>query len=313
MNKEDSLDSKIIREFMKAFQVPSLAEPYLGDIFIQQEIFFAGSMEKETFTLEDIRELLGAEAEEFRDSAYRRGILSYVDASQERMKLADFYERMDIMAISEQEQYRRIPKEGQEAICRWAFEKYYHGLNPDASVRPTQDEILPLDEVLDFIEERRNQPVYLNNCDCKSLNGQCGKPRDTCITYKDGINTYVHRGHGKRIDADQAKEVVKRADRAGLMHTVNPTGICNCCNDCCYLFRSQQRRGSAGFWPKTEYVISLDPKTCIGCGLCTKRCMFQVLQKENKEIRINPGNCVGCGICANTCPAGALKLVKRKK
>ncbi|MCD7736847.1 MAG: 4Fe-4S binding protein, partial [Lachnospiraceae bacterium] len=165
--------------------------------------------------------------------------------------------------------------------------------------------------VLDVIEARKDRPVYLNYCDCKSLNGQCGKPRDTCITYKDGINTYVHRGLGKRIDAETAKEVVRRADRAGLMHTVNPTGICNCCDDCCYLFRSQKRRKSGGFWLKTDHVISWDQEKCVGCGLCKKRCRFQVFSGEKKELCLDFSRCVGCGLCASACPGGALELVAR--
>lgn len=42
----------------------------------------------------------------------------------------------------------------------WYFEAYYKGLDPNLNVRPTQDEILPLDKVLEFIDAE-NRLVYL--------------------------------------------------------------------------------------------------------------------------------------------------------
>lgn len=40
------------------------------------------------------------------------------------------------------------------------IEAYYKGLDPNLNVRPTQDEILPLDKVLEFIDAE-NRLVYL--------------------------------------------------------------------------------------------------------------------------------------------------------
>ena len=78
-------------------------------------------------------------------------------------------------------------------------------------------------------------------------------PTDTCVTYKDGINSFVDRGLSKKISKEEAKEVVRRADAAGLMHTAGMGGICNCCGDCCYLFRAQKRRKSTGVWPAAKH------------------------------------------------------------
>ena len=297
--------------FLKKFHAPAIAGAYLDIIFTEQEIRFVLAMEQETFSMEDIRCIIGDNAEEFVKNAYHRGILSYVDESREIMTLSGFYERMDVMAVSEQEVYRTIPEEGRKEICAWLFEQYYEGLDPDPTVRPTADEILPLEKVLKFIDSMGDKPVYLNYCDCKSLNGECGKPTRTCITYKTGINTYFSRGLSEKIDPQRAKEIVINADKQGLMHTVNPTGICNCCGDCCYLFRSQKKRQSAGFWPRTDHVIAHDPEKCIGCGACVKQCWFEVFTKSEKTVTAHPEKCVGCGICMAKCPKGALQLVLR--
>ncbi|MEM5767972.1 MAG: 4Fe-4S binding protein, partial [Bacillota bacterium] len=151
---------------------------------------------------------------------------------------------------------------------------------------------------------------YLNYCDCRSLGGDCGLPTRTCITYKNGINSFAHRGLSVHISKEQAKEIVIGADKAGLMHTVNPNGICNCCDDCCYLFRAQSRRNSAGFWPKTQHLVEIDGDKCVACGNCVETCRFHALH-ISERIDADLSRCVGCGICVQACPAKALKLRKR--
>ena len=166
--------------------------------------------------------------------------------------------------------------------------------------------------MLQFIDDQKDRPVYLNNCDCKSLTGDCGLPVRTCITYKDGINTFADRGLSERIDAERAKEIIRETDKAGLMHTCNPNGICNCCDDCCYLFRGQKLLDSYAVWPLTDYIVSFDEDKCVGCGLCVKRCRMKVFEKDGRKITADTAHCAGCGLCVNTCPKKALTLVSRK-
>ncbi len=300
--------------FMEHFQAPDVSEPYLEKIFSAEEIKLGAAVApSETFTKEDIAEILGSQADvdSFIADAYRHGVISYADETMSLFQLNNFYDSLDIFAVSRQEEYRALPKEGQKAMADWAFDTFYNRLNPDLSVRPGADVILPLEETLQFIDRRRGQRVYLNYCDCKSLNGQCGKPTHVCITFNDGINSFVHRGLSEELTIEEAKQVVMDADKAGLMHTVNGSTICNCCDDCCYLFRSQKRRGSAGFWPKTEHIIHWDGTKCVHCGLCTRRCMFHVFTKSGDRISVDTTDCVGCGICATACPKGALELIPR--
>lgn len=299
---------------LKHFQAPELAAPYLEYLLTEDEFRFVALVEcGQELKKEEIAEILGknVDVNAFVEEAYHHGVISYTDESMTSYKLGDFYDFLDIYAISQQERYRALPKKDQKILADWAFDMYYSRLNPDLTVRPSNDEVLPLEEMLALIEERKEMPVYLNYCDCKSLNGDCGKPKQVCITYRDGINSYVHRGLSKKITAEEAKQVVIEADKAGLMHTISGMSICNCCDDCCYVFRSQQRRGSLGFWPKTEHIISWNGKKCVHCGLCVRRCMMNVFAKAGDRITIDTTKCVGCGICATACPKKALELVKR--
>lgn len=295
--------------FVNKFQVPEVAYPYLNQMFTEEEIDFVTRNHHETFSKEDIVKMGIEQADQFIRNSYRRGIISIVDLEKGCYKISDFYGRLDIFSISETDIYKRFPEQGREALDEWYFETYYSGLEQDPNIRPTQDEILPLEYVLTFINEQ-DRPIYLNYCDCRSLRGECGLPTKTCITYKAGINSFVHRGLSEQIDKEKAMEIVVNADKTGLMHTVNPNGICNCCGDCCYLFRGQRRRNSSGFWPKTANIIELDEAKCIKCGKCTKTCHFNVFKKENK-ILVDEAKCIGCGICMQGCPTKALTLKGR--
>ena len=299
-----------VENFIEKFQIPKVAHPFINKIFTKEEIDFIDNIDKDIFTKQDIEKIISSNTDAFIENSYRRGIISLVDEDSSTYRIANFYCRLDIFSISEQEVYRSIPKEEQIAIDAWYFEAYYEGLDSNRNVRPTEDEILTLKKVLDFIDEQ-DRAVYLNYCDCRSLRGECGKPTKTCITYRNGINSFAHRGLSEKIDKERAKEIVEKADKKGLMHTVNPNGICNCCGDCCYLFRSQARRDSSGFWPKTRQIIEYDSDKCIKCGACIKRCHFDVFTKVDSYIKIDISKCVGCGICVNSCPTKVLKLKAR--
>lgn len=334
-SNNQELQGNVHQVFIEKFQVPEVAYGVIDRMFTPEEIDFVSRIETERFQLEEMKALGVSNPEQFAESAYRRGVISLADGAAKVYRISDFYSRLDIFSITEVERYHEIPEQERLGLDEWYFETYYQSLSQDPKQAPTEDEILPLDEVLAFID-RQNRPVYLNLCDCRSLRGGCDQPVKTCITYKDGVNSFAHRGLSEKIDKDLAKKVVMEADKAGLVHTINPNGICNCCGDCCYLFRGQKKRNSIGLWPKSSYLIELDHTKCIGCGKCIRRCSFSVFSfesaaeniepisektepisektnpiKKQKTLRLDTSACIGCGICVTGCPAAALTLKGR--
>lgn len=47
---------------------------------------------------------------------------------------------------------------------------------------------------------------------------------------------------------------------------------------------------------------------CVGCGLCTKRCMYGAIWVEGGKAKINYEKCVGCLECYFSCPNRALEI-----
>jgi NAD-dependent dihydropyrimidine dehydrogenase PreA subunit len=322
---------------MERFGVPEVAAPWMDGIvtpleqrviadldigadgsFSAHDIALALSCpltatELSWMSLEGLSPVTEEELRGFIDRAYRRGIFSY--AEDGRYRLSDFYGRLDIYAITEQDAWRALPGEARDAIESWYFDTYYGRLDWDREGgRPTNEKILTLDEALDWIDanDAAGRQVYLTDCDCRSLKGDCGSPTMVCLNYHDGPNSYPDRGVSRAISAREARAVAMAADRAGLVHTVSDRGMCNCCDDCCYLFRAQARRGSRRVWPESSHVVSLDAGRCIGCGICLGRCRFGVFDEsdlsENGAASADPSLCIGCGVCVATCPSGALSV-----
>ena len=301
MNGKVTEEDKL--EFCRIFEMPSSFSGYVGRLFSREEITTALSAAGKTLSAPDYDET-------WLKKEYRRGFISKTGNPGE-YRLNNLYGMLDVFAVSRKEEYDLLfTPEEKHRLDDWYFETYFKGLTPDENGRLTEDRVMTLQETIDRIMGDP-RPVYLNYCDCRSLTGDCGKPRKTCLTYKDQINSFVDRGLSIPLTKEEAVRIVEEADREGLMHTTMSGGICNCCSDCCYLFRSQRRAGTYGLWPASSRIVSFDESLCIGCGKCTERCWMKVFSRQGKKIQMDDARCVGCGLCVNTCPKQALTLVRR--
>ncbi|MDR1068223.1 MAG: 4Fe-4S dicluster domain-containing protein [Clostridiales Family XIII bacterium] len=310
------------------FGVPEAADGIVEIILADRERRLIAALgDRDSFTADEAREALSEDeapgitdktaSSEFLDTAYRRGVISVAenDAAPSvptRYAVTDFFARYTIVAVHERGVYLSIPEETRDGIEALYFDRYYDGLDwSRAGGRPTEDIVLTLGESVALLESKAGdgQAIYLTNCDCRSLKNGCGHAKDVCISFEGGTNTWPDRGVSKEITLAGAKEVLARADRDGLVHTESPHGICNCCTDCCYLFRSRERRNSGRVWPAASKAVSVRAEDCIGCGSCVKRCPFGALSfMSSKKVDIDESACMGCGLCVSSCKPNALFL-----
>ena len=142
----------------------------------------------------------------------------------------------------------------------------------------------------------------------------CGK----CTTCREGINTMlkiltnITEGKGELADIDllvKLSETIADASLCGLGKTSpNPviTTIKYFKDE--YIDHIVNKKCSAGVCKNlTSYYI--EKCTCIGCGLCKRKCPVDAISGNKKDPHIiDTEKCIKCGSCYSICPTGAIKV-----
>ena len=175
--------------------------------------------------------------------------------------------------------------------------------------------ILPSGQVLELLKNARS--FALTECVCRSHYGRCDRPRDVCFLIDEYSDKAVSKNRARRISIDDAKEVLKKADKHGLVHlTLYQPGhriyaLCSCCSCCCHDLRLLKDFGRKDLVTKSDYVAVTDRQRCTDCGKCVDRCMFDARVLRNGVLEYDPGSCLGCGLCVSVCPTQATVMQRR--
>lgn len=142
----------------------------------------------------------------------------------------------------------------------------------------------------------------------------CGK----CTTCREGITTMlkiltnITEGKGQLSDLDlllELGETIKEASLCGLgKSSPNPviTTIKYFKDE--YIDHIVNKKCTAGVCKNlTSFYIEKD--TCVGCGLCAKKCPADAITGNKKLPHyIDLDKCIKCGTCYSICPTGAIKI-----
>lgn len=179
--------------------------------------------------------------------------------------------------------------------------------------------IFSVKTVYDLIEEYGGKNMIAQfPCMCrhshKLLNDPCRfKMPDNggCLGFGEMIKSYVKYGHARYISREEALDVIREVRDKGailsVFHERDDTnlpevGLCNCCWDCCGLFRSYNR-GAGALKYNCYYEAQIrDNSSCTGCKKCEKYCPTTAASVVDKKVAINSKKCIGCGQCAHQCP-----------
>jgi ferredoxin len=129
------------------------------------------------------------------------------------------------------------------------------------------------------------------------------------------VDYYERNGLGRVIDREEALEIIKSAEKAGLVlqpsNAQKIVNLCCCCGCCCMVLKSIKRHPSPGTLVSSPFVATLDIGTCKGCGICADRCQMEALRLEGEKITFHAERCIGCGLCVSTCPTGSFSLHRK--
>ena len=156
------------------------------------------------------------------------------------------------------------------------------------------------------------------HCACRMisrLRGRpCEHPTEVCIKFDEMAGYVIDRNLGREISREEALEIIKQSEDAGLVHFVDNTKgkikhNCNCCGCACWNVGAIKRRKiPRDILMAVYFVRETDEDACTGCGECAEICPVDAVVMEGDLPRIDTQWCIGCGVCVSGCPAGAAKL-----
>jgi ferredoxin len=327
------LDPQISAALTGAFGAPAFVLPWIDRFLEPDELTLVAALAHGPLSLPAAAAHLPVGiSPAFFDRAWRRGVVDR--PTPDMLVLAGFAARLNIWILFEG--WKDVPPDIHEQLAEWELDRYIEdkrgqveSLLAGEPLDPTLEnpEYLLLHEAEELVE--RAPHVYLWPCDCRAAFGRCSKPSLVCLWFEN------NRGLGWEISRERAIEVLRDADRHGLMHTGGvmasehgaaflSRAICNCCADCCFPHLTAERLGAVKVWPRSRYVAVRDAVTCRLCGNCTRRCPFGAFTAERSARSAEAGGtkaarrvtaiefdaelCRGCGLCATGCPESAIAM-----
>ncbi|MEW6003442.1 MAG: 4Fe-4S binding protein [Nitrospirota bacterium] len=187
-------------------------------------------------------------------------------------------------------------------------------------IEPEKHSVFPFEMIEGVI--RKVKVIALVHCPCRATAQLIGKKRcdhslENCIKYDELAEYLIEKGIGKEITKQEALDVIRKSEEAGLVHLVDNAreGIkhtCNCCGCCCWSVGTiRRKRIPRDVLMATYFLRETDRERCTGCGQCLEICPVNVIKMEGDFPLVDQEWCIGCGVCAIPCPSSAIRLVRK--
>jgi Pyruvate/2-oxoacid:ferredoxin oxidoreductase delta subunit len=313
-------DGDLAQAVGEVVNAPDFARAHLHNFYEEGDLALLAALATGERPVADLlAELPGLTLADLR-RAHRRTVIT-LSEDETKAAAASLSDRFESWIIFEG--WKDVPKDVRERLSGWDMDNYIEEIRPlveemKAGRTPAEstgnDTFVLLHEAEAIVAGARR--VFVRPCSCRRVGQSCDKPVDVCIWIDED-----ERDQGWEISRERAVEILREADRVGLMFTANDadaavaTWICCCCSDCCYPIQAGRRLGATDVYPSRRYLATLDEGACTLCGICVRRCPFDAWTLEGKGrervLRFTAEECRGCGVCATGCPEAAISMVKR--
>jgi ferredoxin len=172
--------------------------------------------------------------------------------------------------------------------------------------------VMPREQALEIL--RSAETIALNDCVCRSHYKRCDNPLDVCFLIDEYAVKRVEKQTARYIDLEEAEDVLRKADKRGLVHlTFYMPGnkiyaFCSCCECCCHDLQLLKFYNRTDLIARSDYIAVTDMGICTDCGECIDRCLFNARTWQEEKVHYNPELCYGCGLCITVCPVEATEL-----
>lgn len=177
------------------------------------------------------------------------------------------------------------------------------------------------DQVTSYIEDY--DPLAVSTCFCRHQarlideDDYCGKPVDVCMQFGIGAQFVIDRKMGRRINKEEAMEILRQSEEEGLVHCSNNRQeidfLCNCCQCHCVILKTALAQPKPGLSLNSGFRPVWDTDLCTACETCIERCPTTALTLNDEDVpQVDLDRCIGCGVCASGCPSEAIGLEEKE-
>lgn len=172
--------------------------------------------------------------------------------------------------------------------------------------------ILPTEQVVGILKAA--DPIGLSDCVCRSHYRRCDHPLEVCLLLNSVAEKGIEKDDCRRVSFDEARKVLDNANQRGLVHlSFHMPGpeiyaLCSCCDCCCHDLQILTQYQRPDLVVRSDFIARDDPESCIHCGQCVERCLFDARRMSRDEMIYDPKKCYGCGLCATTCPTETIEM-----
>ena len=246
------------------------------------------------------------------------------DSKENQIKLARFFREYinEVVSLQMVESNFRIFR---PVLPYGAKEKL---ININESIDIPKSQVLPY-EFVEFLINK-NDIFATIPCYCRTVGEYSRDPCKVasheigCLYGGDAAKYFLNMGVGRQMTKQEAIEHIKKAEKAGLVHTTVADNsltcslfICNCCSCHCVLLRPTKKYRLKTVNP-SNFVAKIDKDLCNKCEICLKKCQMDAIFHQwanepdlsDEHMFIREEFCIGCGVCALNCPNNAIKMEK---
>jgi ferredoxin len=198
--------------------------------------------------------------------------------------------------------------------------KQYRYIPVGEAIKPDLQAVFPVQLMEQVITQARR--IAVAHCPCRvsyRLVGRgCEHPTEVCLKFDELADFVIDKGLARELTREEALEVIRLTEKAGLVHFVdNAEGEikhnCNCCGCACWNVGNIRRRKiPRDAIMATYFLRETDSGECLGCGECAAICPVEAVQMKDGVPILDRDWCIGCGVCATVCPTEAVALKRRE-